>query len=483
MKLTIAGVMTVVLSGLALTLPAPVEAQISSFQHIVIVVQENRTPDNLFQGLCTTPNACSANPTQNRTTGQTPYNIQTSNWLNKKSNTGVTQPVPVELTADYGDAHTHTAFKQMCDLGSGTGACLMDGADDIGCTGQCPANPPFGYVDNSSGILNPYLALATQYGFANYMFETNQGPSYPAHQFLFGATSAPSKADDHKGTFASENGVKGFDIGGCAAEPGTAVQLITSDGVEQKGNEIFPCFEHLTVADILKQFGYSWRYYAPTAGDIWTAPNSIKHICRAKNQTCKGKEWAANVDLVPSDVLSDIGNCQLRNVSWVIPTGQNSDHARVNTGGGPAWVASIVNAVGNSACKDGATSYWNDTAIVILWDDWGGWYDHVPPTFLKAPEGGYQLGYRVPMIFVSAYTSQGYVGNNPVDFGSVIRFVESNFSIRKGILTFADARAKDALSHYFNLSNTPRSFQTIPAPHDAKYFLNDHSPPLPPDDD
>jgi phospholipase C len=71
--------------------------------------------------------------------------------------------------------------------------------------GHLPEQPQFRYVDHSSGILNPYLDLATQYGWANYMFQTNQGPSFPAHQFIFGGTSAPSAADDAAGIFAAEN--------------------------------------------------------------------------------------------------------------------------------------------------------------------------------------------------------------------------------------------------------------------------------------
>src|SRR5579859_8266254 len=81
----------------------------------------------------------------------------------------------------------------------------MDGAGDIPCSGTCPTKPQFKFVDNSTGILNPYLELATQYGWANYMFQTNQGPSFPAHQFLFGGTSAPSAADYAAGIYASEN--------------------------------------------------------------------------------------------------------------------------------------------------------------------------------------------------------------------------------------------------------------------------------------
>ena len=183
---------------------AVANAQIAKFDHIVVIVQENRTPDNLFQGLCTSAQLCSTTPNASQ------YNIQTSNWLDKHSTTGITQPMPVALANSYDLSHAHTAFVSQCDAPptastSAAGVCKMDGAGDVKCSGTCPVKPQFRFVDNSKGIVNPYLALARQYGWGNYFFQTNQGPSFPAHQFLFGGTSAPSAADDAKGTFASEN--------------------------------------------------------------------------------------------------------------------------------------------------------------------------------------------------------------------------------------------------------------------------------------
>jgi phospholipase C len=288
------------------------------FKHVVIIFQENRTPDNLFQGLCAPPfgtaSSCSTTPSA------TQYNIQTKDWLDKHSLTGKTPPAPVALGNTYDLSHAHTAFLKMYDGGA------MDGAGDIACSGTCLPKPQFRFVDNSSGILNPYLELATQYGWANYMFQTNQGPSFPAHQFLFGGTSAPSASDDPAGIYASENmsGTKG--PAGCIALAGTTVQLITPSGENQK---IYPCFEHQTMADLLDSAGVTWKYYAPGAGSIWTAPDAIKHICQPNQPTggqCTGPDWMMNVDLKPADVLTDIMNCHLRDVSWVIPIGQNSDH-------------------------------------------------------------------------------------------------------------------------------------------------------------
>jgi len=445
---------------------------------VVVIVQENRTPDNLFQGLCVSRAAlespCSTTPSA------TQYNIQTSNWLDKTSASGVTQPAPVTLANTYDLSHAHTAFVAMCDVNPATGACRNDGAANIACSGNCPQKPQFRYVDNSSGLLNPYLDMARQYGWANYMFQTNQGPSFPAHQFLFGGTSAPSAADDKAGTFASENTSGASTMAGCIAPAGTTVEVISANGGESQ--KIYPCFEHQTIADLLPA-SISWRYYAPSAGSIWTAPNAISHICQSTGPggKCIGEDWTQNVDLTPVDILRDIAACQLRNVSWVIPTGANSDHAMSNDGGGPSWAASIVNAIGNNTACDG-NGYWENTAILVTWDDWGGWYDHEPPMILAQTQGDYQFGFRVPLIVISAYTPERYINNVRHDFGSILRFIEFNFNLPLGGLNFADARAASDLTDFFDLNQRPRNFQTIDAPKHADFFLHDRRKPTDPDD-
>jgi len=457
-------------------------AQISNFAHVIIVIQENRTPDNLFQGLCRPPygksTSCSTKPTGSQ------YDIQTSNWKDKTSSTGVSSPGPVKLANAYDLGHKHSSFTDLCDQ-TVAGVCLMDGAALNNCVGTCPTKPAFKFVSNMTGILNPYLDIATQYGWANYMFQTNQGPSFPAHQFLFGGTSAPSASDDAIGTFAAENvapDVKGT-IAGCIALQTTTVSVITTAG---ETTMMYPCFEHETLSDLLDVAGISWKYYTGGAGSIWTAPNAIDHICQptaSYGGQCTGPNWDNDVITnTPQQVLSDISNCKLAAVSWVIPSQQNSDHPQYNTGGGPSWVASIVNQIGNAKkCSDGEL-YWNNTAILITWDDWGGWYDHEAPTFLAPPQGDYQYGFRVPFMAVSAYTAVGYVDNNRHDFGSVLRFVEQNFGIAEGALGFADARSSTDLTAFFDLTKPPRVFTTIPSPLDAHFFIRDPTPFGDPDD-
>ena len=120
--------------------------------------------------------------------------------------------------------------------------------------------------------------------------------------------------------------------------------------------------------------------------------------------------------------------------------------------------------------------------MLLTWDDWGGWYDHEPPTILAQPEGDYQYGFRVPLIAISAYTPRGYINNVRHDFGSILRFIEFNFSLPVGGLNFADARASSDLTGFFDLAEKPRPFHVIAAPKDGNFFLHDMRKPTDPDD-
>jgi phospholipase C len=415
----------------------------NKIQHVVVIFQENRTPDNLFHGL---PNADIAN-----------------SGVNSLGQTIPLQPIPLANRYDLG--HRHNDFLRMYDNGK------MDGADKVsGCNPNqagCPPNPQFQYVNPSD--VAPYFQLAQQYTFGDRMFQTNQGPSFPAHQFIISGTSAPTATST---LFAAENTNLGA---GCTATPAAWVWMIDASGAES--SKMYPCFEHPTLTDLLNSAGKSWKYYTPSNAGIWVGPNAIQHICAPANSVCTGPDWVNNVVLNNTQVLTDISSGQLPAVSWVIPTGQASDHPGNNNGTGPSWVASIVNAIGGS-------SYWSNTAVIITWDDWGGWYDHVPPPKVIEDRtswgSGYVYGFRVPLIIVSPYAKAGYVSHVTHDFGSILKFIEQIFSLPS--LGYADAAADD-LSDCFNFSQTPLQFHTIAAPLSAEHFLNDHTPPLDPDDD
>ena len=422
-------------SGTTVTPPPPPSPFGQKIQHVVVIFQENRTPDNLFHGL---PNA----------------DIATSG-VNSLGQTITLQPIT--LANNYDLSHAHTAFVKMYDGGKMDGADLVGLGCQAGAVGCPPPNPQFMYVNPSE--VAPYFQLAETYTFGDRMFQTNQGPSFPAHQFIISGTSVPTATSN---LFASENPhvPTAGAVVGCTAPAGEFVLLIDPTGAENSSQ--YPCFEHPTLVDELDAKSVAWKYYTPTPGSIWTGPNAIEHLRM-------GPDWTSSVITPSTQILTDITNGQLAQVSWVIPTAAASDHASSNDGSGPSWVASIVNAVGNS-------QFWSSTAIIITWDDWGGWYDHVAPKITNS----YEYGFRVPVIVVSPFAKPAYVSHVTHDFGSILKFIEEVFQVPT--LGYADTPADD-LSDCFDLTRTPGPFQFIAAPRDATFFLNDKRPAEGPDND
>jgi phospholipase C len=431
-------------------------------QHVVVIFQENRTTDNLFQDPVLVSRGA---------------DIQ-NYGIDSKGNKIMLVAGP--LATDYDMGHGHKSFLDLYDNGK------MDGADLNGVTcvkgapPTCPPpNPWFQYAQASD--VAPYFQMAETYTFGDRMFQTNQGPSFPAHQFIFSGTSAPSAGSN---LFASENPVRSadpFDNAGCIAPPNELVSLITPTGDESQ--QIYPCFDHPTLTDILNTAKISWRYYSPLPGIIWNGPTGIKHMCVPNGTACTGSDWINNVIIPNTQVLTDIANGQLASVSWVIPSGQSSDHPGISDNSGPAWVASVVNAIGNS-------QYWSNTAIIITWDDWGGWYDHVSPNITGGPGiiNSYEYGFRVPLIVVSPYAKPAHISHQVNDFGSILKFIEGTFGVGNiapgASPAYADATTNTGdLSDCFDFNQTPLTFQTIPAALDAKHFLDDKTPPTDPDDD
>jgi hypothetical protein len=511
----------------------------SQIQHVVVIIQENRTPDNLFHfltPLCTIPRgatglaACTPNPVTTSCYDISPCGLS--------SKTGKPLPVtlsPVNLNGKFDPNHAHFAFEQMCDPDPANGyACRNDGAWAIS-KGLKPG--PYGYVQNpavtdyngSAGhLLDPYLTFAEQYGWANYMYQTNQGPSYPAHQFLFSGTSARTTAEDAASTFIADN-PNYQTSAGCLAPANGVVSFISpllggvgKDCITFDDNSIqqcsvsntdlkFPtnpvgsfCATKPNMGAALDRQSVSWKYYAPSAGDIWTAPNSIKDICvpqfkskKSHELVCTGAEWNAKVDLTfkGANVLNDITNCNLPSVSWVIPNGLWSDHPTSTDVLGPSWVAAVINSIGqNPTCASGVDAgqnYWENTAIVVTWDDWGGWSDNQPPPLLSALpctsndcQGNYQYGFRVPLVVVSAYTPSGYISNTTYDFGSILRTIEGVYGIAQGALGAADSRSSTDLHDFFQ--GKFRTYTPVPALQPASYFLGGRAqkgPATAPDND
>jgi phospholipase C len=505
-------------------------------KNVVVIVQENRTPDNLFHFLtpvCPIPAratgyaACMPAPVTNSC-----YDISPCGLSNQSGKVVPVTLAGVNLNSTVDPVHSHSGFEDMCDPDS-TFHCRNDGAWRIAPKGASYAyvlNPAVTNYDGSQGhLLDPYLSFAEQYGWANFMYQTNQGPSYPAHQFLFSGTSALTDSDDANSIFVAEL-FQNTDEAGCLLPASTgslpiysqliqptdptataacehynngSVQECRLDNTIGANNIGTFCSNHSNMATtVLDPHAISWKYYAPWVGSIWAAPNAIQSICEPQpnkdgNLECTGSEFAANVDVAHygTDILRDVTNCSLSRVSWVIPDGAWSDHADEDNLYGPSWVAAVINAIGtNPTCPagtaDAGENFWEDTAIVVTWDDWGGWSDNepanqlagLPCVFGKPCPADYQMGFRVPLLVLSAYTPKGYIDNDPHDFGSILRMIEGINHLPEGTMGNADARSSTDLHEFFD-PFVHRPYQVVPAVKDASFFLTYSGPLKAPDND
>ena len=325
----------------------------------------------------------------------------------------------------------------MCNRDPTTNTCRMDGLSTTGCpSGNCS----FTFVKPSD--VGPYLTIARQYGWANFMFQTNQGPSTPAHQFIFGGTSAPTANDDAQATFVAEQPQNGPGSG-CLAPLGEYYWMISPQTAPDQftlvNNALGTlCFSHPTMATLLDNHvpALSWKYYTPGVNSIWTAPNWIREICvpDSNYQNCTGTEWKNNVDLNPADVLTDIGACKPAEHDLGDSDGTEFRPSRIMAArvGLPGWLR-LSMPLGKARARIPTAAAIGTARPSSLRGTIGeaGMITSRRPSCLcrTQGQGDYQYGFRVPLLVVSAYTPRGYVNNGRHDFGSILRFVEHNFGI------------------------------------------------------
>ena len=383
-------------------------------QYVIVLVQENRSVDNLFQ---------------------TQPGVDTQNFGRDSHHKRIPLAM-VDLNVQYDCDHSHISFV----------ADVTVGFDTEHCGKNAPPDRAYAYVDPSQ--ITQYTALATQYAFADEVLQTSEGASFPAHLYLVAATSgnpgsnlniSEDGAGHHPDDFAPQRPA------GCNAPPGSTDATIdmTSKFPGINGAQIFPCLTAPTIFDELDTAQISWKYYTPSVNSLWTAPYAFQSLYQNDQ---------AKVIVPETTVLSDIQNGTLAQVSYVIPSSRNSDHPKTGTGG-PTWVASVVNALGTS-------SYWNECAVIVVWDDWGGWYDHVkfrhPATH---PGDPYEYGFRVPLLAIGPFAKPGYVDHTPRDFTAIPHFIEDVYGLAS--LGQLDAQTDDLFS-LFNFGNPARKYKWIP---------------------
>jgi len=395
--------------------------------HIVYIVQENRSFDNMFQGY---PGA----------------NTVSSGKL---SNGQTVKLAPVKLSVGpYVINHDAQAMFAACH---GTGKlpgtdCRMNGFNNEGWGGEGPSGvkyPMYVYVPQSDS--QPYWDMAKEGVLADDMFQSQLDESFIAHQYIIAAQAdwAVNLPDG--------------DYWGCQDGSGETVATITQSR-NPNGPAIPPCFNYQTLGDELDTAKLSWRFYASTYGSVssgvgaeWSSYQAIEHIRY-------GADWKYVIS--PNwKFITAVRAGQLANFTWITPVCDDSDHVNCPGGYGPSWVAALVNAVGQS-------KFWSSTAIFIQWDDWGGLYDHVPPPY----ENRDSLGFRVPLIIMSPYAKQNTVSHVQYETASVLRFAEDLWGLAQ--LAAADKRANSPAADCFDFSQKPLPFVKIKAPLPPSFFMH-----------
>jgi phospholipase C len=291
----------------------------------------------------------------------------------------------------------HTSQRALFGMDGGK----MDGFDALGAVQYKPSDIP------------TYWAYAQHFGLGDNFFTSVPSNSTPNHMAMIAGQTGGENDTVH--------------ITGCGSPMNDVVlQRNNASGAESFGE---PCYNIPSAPEQLTQAGLTWKYYGTTA--IWDATDWVQGLSNTTIE--KGPQ-----------IIQDAENNQLPNVAYVTPgSDADSDHPPQPTQPAQNWVASIVNAIMNSPA-------WSSTAIFVTWDDFGGWYDHVPPPTVA----GSQLGPRVPLLVISPYAKPGLISKSLGDFASFDRFIEKDFNLPSLGSKGSPTGVSDLMS-YFNFAQTP----------------------------
>jgi len=386
----------------------------ANIQHIVFLVHENRTFDNYFG---TYPGG-DGTTTATLSTGQVFTLNHEADFVGRDIHHSFYAEV---LGTDYGKV-------DKFDLISG---CNVNG--DYLCLSQL----------YQQDIPN-YWSYAGKFVLADHMFSSLHGPSFANHLYTV--------ADDSGGVVGNPyNNGSGHDWG-CDEAAGALVDVVNTSG---NLSSVFPCFDFTTLADLFQDAGLSWRYYSPAQdedGYEWNALNAINHV---RNSSM----WD---NIVPyTQFVTDASNGNLPALSWIVTPGTESEHPSL--GGSCAGENFAVTQV--NAAMQGLE--WNSTVIFIVWDDFGGLYDHVPPPV----EDQYGLGARVPLLIISPYAISGYLSHTQYEFASFLKFAEERYGLSS--LGTRNTNANDMLDsfNFLQAPTAPYVLQTRTCPVDSPASL------------
>ncbi len=373
--------------GGGVTSPPNTAVGLEKIQHIVFIIKENRTFDHYFG---TFPGA----------NGATSGTISTGGMIKLGH-------APDILPRDIG--HSFSEAVQAINGGAMNQFDLIPGANVNG--------DYLAYTQCTEADIPNYFAYARNFVLADAFFSSLTGPSFPNHLYTVGAQSGG----------AINNPAKSLGRWGCDAPSDSTVEVMDSHGAITKQ---YPCFDFQTLADVLEARGISWKYYSPGQGQpgyVWSALNAISRIRLTPL-------W--NRRVVPTEqFVDDALKGQLPAVSWVVVDEPLSEHPPASVCHGENWTVQQLNAIMQGP-------HWNFTAVFLTWDDFGGFYDHVPPPKVD----GFGFGPRVPLLIISPWAKRGYISHKVLEFSSILKFIETRFGMPP--LTERDALSGDMLDSF-----------------------------------
>lgn len=421
-----------------------------TIQHVIFLIKENHTFDNYF--------------------GQ----FSGANGLTTAvDSAGNVVPLARASDTNFGCDidHSMTGADEAWDCG------LMDKFDLINFgppkgSNACDKTQPAPYKNHSltqytQADIPNYWALAQHFTLGDNMFSALRGPSYPNHMYTVAAQSGGFStgvgAITNPGNIFSTTGGWGCDVQNQMVPTLPAGKFVCPAPTTYGAHSSCWTGVPTIVEEIEAAKNIDWRYYGPGPGQsgyVWTILNAFPQV---RNDPAR---WAKVVPY--TQFLTDLTKNGLQPISWIVFPGGLSEHPPSSVCAGENYTVALVNALESSP-------YWCNTAMFITWDDFGGFYDHVPPP--NQPNADvYGPGFRVPLIVISPYARPGFIDSHQFDFTSLLRFAEVTFGLAP--LTHRD-RFSGTMESVFN-------FNQVTPP----LFLNQRTcPPLPvgvkpgPDDD
>jgi len=366
------------------TAPDPVEATefdtLTPIKRIVYIIKENRTFDHMF----------------GRFRGASGVTVGMDRGVERPLTPATRGALPADIQ------HCYDCAIEAWNEGRMDGFNQSEAADHGAYTQFLPEDLP------------NYWHWAEQFVVLDNFFTSAHGPSFPNHLFAIAARSGGASENpvQDRAQLARRHCETGlFKAWGCDSLSDAFVGVKDAEG---NTDLVFPCFDLETAGDLLDRKRIPWACYSATPyqnGYLWNAFSAISHVRR------NPERWARHCFPV-DDLVRHIREDRLPLVTWVTPRFEVSDHPEYSFCWGENWTTKVLNAIMES-------SMWKETAVFLTWDDYGGFYDHVPPPQVDV----FGFGIRAPMLVISPYAKHGHVSHELAEFSSVVRFMEDNWSL------------------------------------------------------